>query len=127
MMCQRSGLPPISTMAFGRSCDSSEIRVPMPPASMTAFIDPASPNSIAAHGRRASSYPQVTARAAAGRAACSHDSLTMRTQDAPAVTIPPGEERLLPRREFWQGRPVLLTGHTGFKGAWLALWLRQLG
>lgn len=34
---------------------------------------------------------------------------------------------MLPRREFWQGRPVLLTGHTGFKGAWLALWLRQLG
>jgi CDP-glucose 4,6-dehydratase len=28
---------------------------------------------------------------------------------------------------FWQGRKVLLTGHTGFKGGWLALWLRQLG
>ncbi len=27
----------------------------------------------------------------------------------------------------WQGRRVLLTGHTGFKGAWLSLWLRQLG
>ena len=25
---------------------------------------------------------------------------------------------------FWRGRRVLLTGHTGFKGAWLALWLR---
>lgn len=28
---------------------------------------------------------------------------------------------------FWQGRRVLLTGHTGFKGAWLLLWLQQLG
>ncbi|MBI1261169.1 MAG: CDP-glucose 4,6-dehydratase [Rhizobiales bacterium] len=28
---------------------------------------------------------------------------------------------------FWQGRRVLLTGHTGFKGAWAALWLNQMG
>jgi CDP-glucose 4,6-dehydratase len=28
---------------------------------------------------------------------------------------------------FWLGRRVLLTGHTGFKGAWLATWLQQLG
>jgi CDP-glucose 4,6-dehydratase len=28
---------------------------------------------------------------------------------------------------FWEGRRVLLTGHTGFKGAWLALWLQSLG
>lgn len=28
---------------------------------------------------------------------------------------------------FWQGRRVLLTGHTGFKGSWLALWLNRLG
>lgn len=28
---------------------------------------------------------------------------------------------------FWQGTSVFLTGHTGFKGAWLALWLNQLG
>jgi CDP-glucose 4,6-dehydratase len=30
-------------------------------------------------------------------------------------------------REFWRGRRVLLTGHTGFKGAWLSLWLQSLG
>lgn len=30
-------------------------------------------------------------------------------------------------REFWQGRRVLLTGHTGFKGGWLALWLNDMG
>jgi CDP-glucose 4,6-dehydratase len=28
---------------------------------------------------------------------------------------------------FWNGRRVLLTGHTGFKGAWLAFWLSELG
>jgi CDP-glucose 4,6-dehydratase len=28
---------------------------------------------------------------------------------------------------FWRGRRVLLTGHTGFKGTWLYLWLRSLG
>ncbi len=28
---------------------------------------------------------------------------------------------------FWQGKRVLLTGHTGFKGSWLSLWLQTLG
>jgi CDP-glucose 4,6-dehydratase len=28
---------------------------------------------------------------------------------------------------FWAGRRVLVTGHTGFKGSWLSLWLQQLG
>jgi CDP-glucose 4,6-dehydratase len=28
---------------------------------------------------------------------------------------------------FWQGKKVLITGHTGFKGGWLALWLGNLG
>lgn len=28
---------------------------------------------------------------------------------------------------FWHGRRVLVTGHTGFKGSWLSLWLRVLG
>ncbi|MFM7689224.1 MAG: CDP-glucose 4,6-dehydratase, partial [Alphaproteobacteria bacterium] len=30
-------------------------------------------------------------------------------------------------RQFWRGKRVLLTGHTGFKGAWLALLLERLG
>ena len=29
--------------------------------------------------------------------------------------------------EFWSGRSVLVTGHTGFKGSWLAIWLETLG
>ncbi len=29
--------------------------------------------------------------------------------------------------DFYRGRSVLITGHTGFKGSWLALWLNQLG
>ena len=29
--------------------------------------------------------------------------------------------------QFWRGRRVFLTGHTGFKGSWLCLWLNRLG
>ncbi|HEX7873685.1 MAG TPA: CDP-glucose 4,6-dehydratase [Sphingobium sp.] len=29
--------------------------------------------------------------------------------------------------DFWRGRRVVLTGHSGFKGAWLSLWLERLG
>src|SRR5882757_4790899 len=29
--------------------------------------------------------------------------------------------------DFWRGRRVMLTGHTGFKGAWMTLWLESLG
>jgi CDP-glucose 4,6-dehydratase len=29
--------------------------------------------------------------------------------------------------DFWRGKRVFLTGHTGFKGGWLALWLHRLG
>ena len=34
---------------------------------------------------------------------------------------------MLPSPAFWHGKRVLLTGHTGFKGGWLALWLQRLG
>ena len=28
---------------------------------------------------------------------------------------------------FWKNKKVLLTGHTGFKGSWLSIWLKKLG
>ncbi len=30
-------------------------------------------------------------------------------------------------KNFWLGKRVFLTGHTGFKGSWLSLWLQQMG
>jgi CDP-glucose 4,6-dehydratase len=34
---------------------------------------------------------------------------------------------MMPNRTFWRNRRVFLTGHTGFKGSWLSLWLDALG
>jgi CDP-glucose 4,6-dehydratase len=36
-------------------------------------------------------------------------------------------ERLIMNREFWKGKKVFITGHTGFKGAWLSTWLQNCG
>jgi CDP-glucose 4,6-dehydratase len=35
--------------------------------------------------------------------------------------------RFAPTEAFWRGKRVFLTGHTGFKGSWLTLWLSELG
>jgi len=32
-----------------------------------------------------------------------------------------------PTKSFWVGKKVLVTGHTGFKGSWLTLWLHRIG
>jgi CDP-glucose 4,6-dehydratase len=36
-------------------------------------------------------------------------------------------ENLVTDSGFWRGKRVFLTGHTGFKGGWLAIWLESLG
>lgn len=36
-------------------------------------------------------------------------------------------EELAMNDSFWSGKRVLITGHTGFKGSWLSLWLGRLG
>lgn len=33
----------------------------------------------------------------------------------------------MPNKNFWKDRTVLITGHTGFKGSWLCVWLLSLG
>jgi len=44
------------------------------------------------------------------------------------VTIPTlSISELLPFEKAFSGLPVLVTGHTGFTGGWLCLWLKQLG
>jgi len=37
------------------------------------------------------------------------------------------ESLVTPNAGFWRGKRVLLTGHTGFKGGWLAIWLHRMG
>jgi CDP-glucose 4,6-dehydratase len=52
--------------------------------------------------------------------------LVMSGEGSPTtVGSPPARGSVDP--DFWRGRRVFLTGHTGFKGAWLALWLQALG
>ncbi len=33
----------------------------------------------------------------------------------------------LPNKKFWKNKKVLITGHSGFKGSWLVIWLHRLG
>jgi len=48
--------------------------------------------------------------------------------DQPGPTgVPPASGSGVVDPGFWRDRRVLLTGHTGFKGAWLSLWLQSMG
>jgi CDP-glucose 4,6-dehydratase len=44
-----------------------------------------------------------------------------------AASTQSGDAAINPNVEFWRDKRVLVTGHTGFKGAWLAMWLHRLG
>jgi CDP-glucose 4,6-dehydratase len=44
-----------------------------------------------------------------------------------SIGLNPEHLTMLPDASFWFGKRVLLTGHTGFKGAWLAQWLVSMG
>src|ERR1700675_2708604 len=50
-------------------------------------------------------------------------------QDAPGRALAGGQCALegLVNPAFWSAKRVLVTGHTGFKGGWLAIWLDRLG
>ena len=39
----------------------------------------------------------------------------------------PGTLENVVMSKFWNGKRVLVTGHTGFKGSWLSFWLNRLG
>lgn len=43
------------------------------------------------------------------------------------MAIGPGTVEKMVNAALWRDQPVFLTGHTGFKGSWLALWLAGLG
>lgn len=45
----------------------------------------------------------------------------------PKSNRPMNDNTNMHRNYIWQGKRVLITGHTGFKGGWLCLWLKQLG
>jgi CDP-glucose 4,6-dehydratase len=53
-----------------------------------------------------------------GRGSLALVGVTALSAQPPRATVDPA---------FWRDRRVLVTGHTGFKGAWLALWLQSLG
>ncbi len=66
----------------------------------------------------------IPAGACGGSKLAAHPAATVRSQ-------PTGTSKMTEHdsEHFsgWQGRRVLVTGHTGFKGGWLCLWLRHLG
>ncbi len=51
----------------------------------------------------------------------------MGQRGGPLAAVVVTARRRRPDPRFWRGKRVLLTGHTGFKGSWAALWLAEMG
>src|SRR5207237_8371310 len=77
------------------------------------------PSRVLAGDGHVARQARTTAALGGGRGAVAEldVSLLGRVQAAGPVLDP----------EFWRDRRVLVTGHTGFKGSWLTLWLQSLG
>src|SRR3954463_92862 len=121
MMCQRIGLSPISTIGLGRTPDSSAMRVPRPPARMTHFICYIRVILFQINGlwlqNRCGRFRRLTEPFAAAKTKPSFELLSCHAywvgkRYYPGIIF---EGSLM--SQFWSGRRVLLTGHTGFKGA----------
>src|SRR4051812_39633805 len=80
--------------------------------------------AIAAAGRRGPIICLSPWRFLAG------DGHTSRQKSSGRIVVireSPLEELVTMFGDAYKGRHVLVTGHTGFKGSWLALWLKALG
>lgn len=51
----------------------------------------------------------------------------MGRRQGPVEDLAMSDAAAKPSPAFWRGKRVLLTGHTGFKGSWLSLWLQSMG
>src|SRR5438105_13368943 len=77
---------------------------------------------------RTSSKRGATVRISAQRVLAANGYLKGQERSRVVVEFGQGSmENMAVNPEFWNKKSVLLTGHTGFKGGWLALWLRSLG
>src|SRR5262245_20696655 len=58
---------------------------------------------------------------------CQPASIASISPRPPALILKHSHAHNLMFERFYSGKRVLVTGHTGFKGSWLALWLKKLG
>src|SRR3954452_12614371 len=108
MMCQRIGLPPISTIGLGRSPVSSLNREPRPPARMTAFIGGGPYMRLSVSGRvQPGSYIEDGARRPAGRRNGATFPLPRRCHCYRSLPAPPRTPRFMePTSSLHHLRPL---------------------
>jgi CDP-glucose 4,6-dehydratase len=111
----------MGTIGFGMRSDASRIRSPRPPQNSTTFM------TLSVASLQVPRWPTAQ-----------HSRWSIGLQDAPQALVAsasmerPAAEKTGtgmrgPRPGFWSGKRVLVTGHTGFKGSWLCLWLQTFG